>query len=284
MIMAAGLASRMKKIPEVGKIPPTLRDQALMRPKSMIGVGQNGRPFLEYILEEAFFAGINEVLIILNPKDEVTQPHVQTLEANGTFPNMAFRFARQHTPPNRAKPWGTADAVLQALEQTPDWQTERFLVCNADNLYSRRVLNLLATSSYPNLLPSYAFDALALPEERYQNLAIVKTDKEGFVTDLIEKPDDEAAKQYRREGFGVSMNVYALFAPDIWPFLKAAPFSPERNEKELPTAIRLLAQTKPHSVFTLPVAEPVPDLTGMEDLLVVQEKLAAFSSSSLRVA
>jgi len=67
-------------------------------------------------------------------------------------------------------------------------------------------------------------------------------------------------------------------------FLKAAPFSPERNEKELPTAIRLLAQTKPHSVFTLPVAEPVPDLTGMEDLLVVQEKLAAFSSSSLRVA
>lgn len=274
--MAAGMSSRMKKIPAGGNIPPELIEQARLRPKSMIGVGVDGRPFLEFLLAEVAAAGIQEVLLVLNPMDMVTQPHIRSMQTEGRFAGLIFRFAIQYIAPERIKPSGTADAVLQALVQTPDWQTERFLVCNADNLYSRKVLYLLANSPYPQVLPAYTFEALGLPEDRYRNLAIIKTDSEGYLTDLIEKPDEEAAQAYREAGFGVSMNAYALFAPDVLPFLTKVPYSPTRNEKELPAAIRLLAQTHPKSVQTILVAEPVPDLTGMEDLMVVREKLTQY--------
>jgi len=277
MIMAAGMSSRMKKMPVGGDIPPELIEQARLLPKSMIGVGVDGRPFLEYLITEVAAAGIREVLMVLNPMDTVTEPHIRAIQAEGRFLDLIFRFAIQYIAPERTKPSGTADAVLQALEQMPDWQTERFLVCNADNLYSRKVLSLLASSPYQQVLPAYTFEALGLPEDRYRNLAIIKTDAEGYVTDLIEKPDREAAQVYREAGFGVSMNAYALFAPTVLPFLRKVPYSPMRNEKELPVAIRLLIQTRPKAVQTILVAEPVPDLTGMEDLIAVREKLAQYN-------
>src|SRR5258707_13148374 len=51
VILAAGISSRMKQgIEDSGTIHPSLLRDEKMKPKAMIGVGENRAPFLDYLL------------------------------------------------------------------------------------------------------------------------------------------------------------------------------------------------------------------------------------------
>jgi NDP-sugar pyrophosphorylase family protein len=83
LIMAGGMSSRMKKTDGNSNLDEKLIEQANTLPKGMIGVGKDGRPFMDYLLYNAHRAGYNEVLILKNPKDTVTQPYYDQLVADG---------------------------------------------------------------------------------------------------------------------------------------------------------------------------------------------------------
>ena len=144
LIMAGGMSSRMKKNEGSDTLDSTLVQQANTLPKGMIGVGKDGRPFMDYLIYNAHKAGYDEVLILKNPKDQVTKPYYDKLVSDGKAWGMNFLYATQTIAPDREKPAGTADAIQQALEQTPQWKGDRFTVCNSDNLYSVNVLKLLS--------------------------------------------------------------------------------------------------------------------------------------------
>jgi glucose-1-phosphate thymidylyltransferase/glucose-1-phosphate adenylyltransferase len=220
-------------------------------------------------------AGYTEILLILNPADTVTKAHCDKLTAEGKVWGLSFCYATQLVPEGRTKPLGTADAVLQALEQNPDWQTARFMVCNSDNLYSVDVLQKVRECPHPNCFPNYNFDAMGFEFERYRMFGIVKTDEDGFLTALIEKPDEAQAQALKAANCGVSMNVFSFQGQDIMPYLQKVPLHPVRLEKELAGAVNLMAQENPKLIFTIPVSELVPDLTSKADISVVQAFLQA---------
>lgn len=277
LILAGGASSRMKKntenLPEVDSF---LIDQANSLTKGMIGVGQGGKSLIDYLLLNANLAGFTEVLLVLHPDDTVTQEYYEQLATTGRAWNMTFRFARQFILAGREKPAGTADALYQALFQNTEWQTGRFVVCNSDNLYSITALNLIWDCIYPNALISYDRDAMKFPQERISSFAIIKTDAEGFLEEIIEKPsDDDTSSILSSQGrLGVSMNLFVMDAATMFPILESTPFHPVRNEKELPTAVSLYGQKFGQGFFTIPLAEHVPDLTSKEDLRVVQDYLS----------
>ena len=266
----------MKKAMEGGLgLDERLVQQANTLPKGMIGVGEGGRPFLEYLLYNASKAGFREVLLLLNPKDVVTQEHFGKISAAGQTWGLTFSYARQQIPPDREKPLGTADAVQQALDQHPSWKVGTFVVCNSDNLYSTHVFKLLLDSPHPNALPAYNRATMGLPEEKIKSFALLRTDNEGFLQDIIEKPTEEEEREIRRVSgsLGISMNIFKFDAAFAYLYFVTEPLHPVRNEKELPGVVRTIARQHEKAVFTIPVAEPMPDLTSKADILTMRDYL-----------
>lgn len=275
LIMAGGMSSRMKKAEGTEALDSTLVEQANTLPKGMIGVGKDGRPFMDYLIYNAHRAGYTEVLILKNPKDHVTKPYYDQLVAENKAWGITFKYATQQIAPDREKPAGTADAIQQALEQTPEWKGERFTVCNSDNLYSVKVLTLLKENPVQNAVVSYESIALGVAPERVKAFAVIKADEEGYLVEIIEKPNDEQIESARDKNgkIGVNMNVFHFNYDDILEYVSKEPFNPVRNERELPSAVMKMASENQKKVITVPVEENVPDLTSKGDITIVQQYL-----------
>ncbi len=275
LIMAGGMSSRMKKNEGSDTLDSTLVQQANTLPKGMIGVGKDGRPFMDYLIYNAHKAGYDEVLILKNPKDQVTKPYYDKLVSDGKAWGMNFLYATQTIAPDREKPAGTADAIQQALEQTPQWKGDRFTVCNSDNLYSVNVLKLLSENPVPNIVVSYESVALGVEPERVKSFAVIKADADNYLVQIIEKPNDKQIESSRdlNGKIGVNMNVFHFNYDDILEYVLKEPFNPIRNERELPTAVMKMASENPKKVIIVAVEENVPDLTSKGDISVVQKYL-----------
>lgn len=274
LILAGGMSSRMKKdIEGLSALDPKLIQQANTLPKSMIGLGKGGRPFLDYVLHNAAQAGVKEVILMLNPKDTISQPHYETLVNEGKNWGLTFSFGRQYMAEGRTKPMGTSDAIEQALAQFPTWKNGRFIVCNGDNLYPTKAFKLLLETKHPNAMLDWNTDGYTV--ERIRNCAVVKKDEEGFLVDLVEKPNDEEWEIITKTmpRIGISWNIFSFSGSNLIPFLEKTPLHPVRNEKEIPVTVKLWASEKPKSIFAIQISDMIPDLNSKQDIADVMQAL-----------
>lgn len=276
VILAGGVSSRMKKaLASASNLDTRLKREVQEKSKAMIGVGAGSRPFLDYLLSNVAEAGYRNVLIVVGERDASIREYYEHTENAGRFPSLAISYAVQPIPPGREKPLGTADALLRALETAPSWRGERLTVCNSDNLYSTRALRLLLEDGHDNAMIDYDRSALRFELERIAAFAVIKKDAEAFLLDIIEKPSpEEIARAADANGrVGVSMNMWRFSYDLIFPSLESVPLNPVRQEKELPTAVKMMIERHPRAMFTIPVSEHVPDLTSPQDILRVKEEL-----------
>lgn len=276
VILAGGISSRMRKsITASNDVDARFAEEAVSKPKSMIGVGDGERPFLDYLLLNARKVGYRDVVIVVGEADDVIRNHYGTKERENDFHGLSISYAVQKIPEGRSKPMGTADALLQALLFRKDWKGEKFTVCNSDNLYSVRALKLMIDSPYPNALIDYDRSALEFPQERIEKFAVTLKDKKNFLLDILEKPSPADIKKARgKDGMiGVSMNIFRMDYDMILPCLEQVPEHPTRKEKELPAAVIMMVNKHPKSCYAFPLEEHVPDLTQMKDIVVVQKYL-----------
>ena len=273
IILAGGASSRMKKS-EDASLSSEMMEQANSRSKALILL--NDRPMLDYLLYQAKQAGIKEIILVISPKGELFKEYYGTVEAGNSFHGLSISYAVQHIPEDREKPFGTADAVFQALEYFPSLKMKEFLVCNCDNLYSIQAIKALRECSDSNALINYDRDSLEYPTERIARFALTKTDAQEFLEDIIEKPESTAMERFRDDLgiFRVSMNIFKFDGRQFYDYLKNCPIHPERKEKELPTALLQMVADDPKAVKTIPMAEHVPDLTGKNDIKVMNAYLA----------
>lgn len=275
IILAGGASSRMKKEASLQNLSTEEIQQANERSKGLIGVGPNGRPLLDYLLLNAKKAGYKNIYIIIGEQGELFKEFYGSKNINNDFYGLNISFATQYVPKDRVKPFGTADALYQAIEQYPELNTQFYSVCNSDNLYSVKALLALRETDSPNAFISYDRDAMEFPAERISRFAIAKLDKKNQLLDILEKPSADSIEEYKdSEGkLRVSMNAFKFDGTILYPYLKNCPVHPERDEKELPTV--LLNSIKDHSNITLgiPFSEHVPDLTAKEDIIEVKEYL-----------
>src|SRR5258708_15375713 len=138
VVLAGGISSRMKQH-SPNLLDADLKKDAETKSKAMIGVGEGKRPFLDYLLRNIFRAGYDDAVIVVNDRDTMIREYYLTSGATGKkkwFEGLKISFAVQTIPPQRNKPLGTADALLEALLSKPEWKGKNFTVCNSDNLYS----------------------------------------------------------------------------------------------------------------------------------------------------
>jgi len=276
VILAGGVSSRMKKAVNPGEnVDTRLINEADNKEKSMIGVGSDRRPFLDYLLFNARESGYNDIVIVISEKSNAIKEHYGKKDSDNEFHGLNISYAVQRIPVGRVKPLGTADALYQALNVKKEWSGNKFTVCNSDNLYSQTALKLMLDSQHPNALIDYDRDALRFESERIEAFAVIAKDEDHYVTDIIEKPTQaqvEAAKEDDGR-IGVSMNIFSFSYDQILPYLKVVPLHPIRKEKEIPTALKMIITEHPKSVYAYPLSEHVPDLTSKTDISIVQKYL-----------
>ena len=276
LIMAGGASSRMKKSLASTSLETEVRNKAQQLHKSLIPLGPKGEPLLYYLIKNAINAGYNSIYLITSEENQGFKDFLNQKKQEGVFTEINFYFAPQSIPKGREKPLGTADAVQQALAQYPELRKTTFTVCNGDNLYSTLVFERLATPrKVPHALISYARSGLRFPDERIAKFAVMNIDSAGFLKEIIEKPDPSLVEQYRDQSgeLRVSMNIFSFEGGALYPYLVKCPLHPQRDEKELPEALRLMNQETPRQTICLPVKEHLPDLTSAEDISIFSKEL-----------
>ncbi|MFA8344252.1 MAG: sugar phosphate nucleotidyltransferase [Rhodothermaceae bacterium] len=273
VILAGGISSRMKKSVETDSaIDKKFLQEAESKSKSMISVGNNGRPFLDYLLYNICESGYQNALIVIGEKDNAMKEYYSDKKV---FPELNIKFAVQHIPSDRVKPFGTADALFQGLSAVPEWKDESFTVMNSDNLYSQNALKTLLCSEHSNAMIDYDAEGFQFSGDRVKAYAVTVRDENNFLADIIEKPsEDQIISSRDKDGVTrVSMNIFKLKYNMIFDYLKNCPVNPVRNEKELPTAIKNMLKEYPKSLYCYPVSEHVPDLTNKDDIIPTKKYL-----------
>ncbi|PQJ77662.1 sugar phosphate nucleotidyltransferase [Polaribacter porphyrae] len=275
IILAGGMSSRMKKPSSSNKVSKEDENQANNRSKSLIRVGNEGRPLLDYLLYNAKKAGYKNIYIVINEKGKLFKELYGHQKENNKFNGLLISFAIQYIPKDRVKPFGTADAVLQTLEQFPHLKKVKFTVCNSDNLYSETSLSTLRKTSHKNAFISYDREALEFPLEKIYSFAIVNLNHNNTLKAIIEKPTLDEAKNYTDKNgkTRVSMNLFKMDGKTVYPYLKNCPVHPVRNEKEIPTVVLDVSKNTDNAFFGIPLSEHVPDLTAKDDIVIIKAYL-----------
>ncbi len=269
LIMAGGASSRMKRSLGKSKLSESEKKIAQSVHKSLIPIGREQKPIIFHLISNAVAVGYSDIYLITSPENEAFQKHIGKEKSHNTYAGAQIHFVIQYIPKDREKPLGTADAIEQALKQYPELQNQTFTICNGDNLYSRDVFEqLLKERKAPNALISYARSALNFSDERLVSFAILDIDSQGYLKAIIEKPNSKTIEKYRDHlgEIRVSMNIFSFFGKQLYPYLKDCPIHPERNEKELPEAIKLLNENEPNQIKCFGIKEHILDLTSAEDI------------------
>jgi glucose-1-phosphate adenylyltransferase len=271
IILAGGASSRMKKENKFS-LDNNLKNQANSRSKALISLDGSGRPVLDYLLYNAKQAGYKKIYLIVGEEHNLFKAFYGHKTYGNMFHGLRIHYAIQYIPKNRTKPFGTADALIQAVDQYPELVKSTYTVCNSDNLYSVEALKALRVSKYSNALISYDRDGLNFSLEKILRFALILTDEDGFLHDIVEKPNSENIEYYK-DSLGklrVSMNIFKFDGTMFTNYLINCPVNQNRNEKELPTALLNMVKEQPKSVFGIPISEHIPDLTSKDDIEIVK--------------
>ncbi len=275
IILAGGASSRMKKSMASNNLSEEEIKNANTNSKSLLTFGKNNRPILDFLLLNAEKAGYTNIIIIISEDGGAFKDFYGQETRNNKHKSLSISYATQYVPEDRIKPFGTADAVLQAMLQYSNLQKEAFTVCNSDNLYSVKALQSLAETSAANAFISYDREGLQFPMEKIERFALTLLDANSHIKNIIEKPESNMVSDYTDASgkLRVSMNIFKFTGEQIFSFLKNCPVNVLRNEKELPTAILNMCKEDSFYMKGIPFNEHVPDLTSKEDIAIMKTYL-----------
>ena len=267
VVLAAGMSSRMKKSVD-SNIDFSKANEANNKSKSLITFGN--KPFIYFLLKNILDAGFETVIMVVGKDFNDFKNQIDDLKLPS---KIEVKYAIQKIPIDRVKPFGTADAVSQTMQQLPELQKTSFCVCNSDNLYSSSSLKLIRENSFENAVLAYDRDSLDFPKERVSSFSILMMDTEFNLVNFIEKPTPEQVSENLDENgkIRVSMNIFKFNGNQSFDFIKNCPINPLRNEKELPSALVNMISEDGLYMRGIPIAEHVPDLTSKADINTIQK-------------
>ncbi len=223
VILAAGKGTRMLPLTKT-------------MPKVLIPI--NGKPFLQYVIENVRQAGYTELAIVVGHLKEKIAAFLKQNKIKATL--IEQKELR-----------GTGDAVLQARKFTGK---DNFLIYYGDNLISAQDLKSMPLSDGFNYTGG-------IEVEHPENYGVL-VEKNGFLQEIKEKPKDFVSNL-------INPGLYK-FTPEIFSALEKVTVSP-RGEIELTDAVTILAKQRKVKVIRL--RDYWLDLGTKDDVRKVEEFL-----------
>ena len=219
------------------------------------------RPFLDYVLSTLADAGYKNVCLVVGPEhDRIRDYYGNELATT----RLEISFAVQ------AEPLGTADAVL-AAEAFADG--EDMVALNSDNYYPLEALRALRELNGAGAAMFSRKSLLAnsnISPERVRSSAVAHIGADGFLHDILEKPDEETLNSLP-EPLYVSKNCWR-FTPKIFEACRKIEKS-SRGEFELPDAVRYAMEELGERFRIVPAEGMVLDLSYRSDIREVTRRL-----------
>lgn len=157
-------------IPLAGK-GTRLRPHTMTTPKPLVHVA--GRPVMSYILDELRELGVDEVVFVVGYLEGVVRDYIAR-----EYPEFTSHFVVQEVQD------GTAGAIALA----EPWADEDLLIVFVDTLFEADLKLARA------LDPKWAGVIWAKEVEDYQRFGVIVTDGEGYMRQIVEKPQDPISK------------------------------------------------------------------------------------------
>ncbi|MFC5283370.1 nucleotidyltransferase family protein [Pedobacter alpinus] len=215
LILAAGMASRYGSM------------------KQIDGFGPNGETIIDYSIYDAIKAGFGKVTFIIREEfldsfkgifDPKLAGKVETDYVFQTFDLKKYGISEEI---ERAKPWGTGHAVLEASKQI----NEPFCVINADDYYGyeafKNMADFLTTEAEANKYSIVGYKiGNTLSENGSVSRGVCNTDANGNMSEINERTKvyaKDGGIVYEEDGIEspleattpVSMNFWG-FTPDVF--------------------------------------------------------------------
>ena len=273
--MAAGASSRMKKPTIDNSLSSEKVKEANNKSKALIEFGKKSIPFISYLLKNIIYSGFKNIYIATCENDTYFRKNFQDILKIDLSKSNIF-FSIQYIPINRKKPFGTADAILQTMNQFPELKNNLFCVCNGDNLYSKQALIKIRKTKFKNAFIAYDREGLKFSKKRISSFAIAKIDNKNFLIDIIEKPDKQMVNK-SKDSLGkirVSMNLFKFDGEICYTFFKNCRVNNTRNEKEIPDVLKKMIVDNKKNIKALLMNDDVLDLTSKNDIIGLHKHLS----------
>jgi len=263
VILARGLGTRMQKLDSSVELTEEQAAVAKTGVKAMIPID---RPFLDYVISALADASYRRICLVIGPENDEIRNYYASLDCR----RVNIEFAIQ------TKPLGTSDAVA-AAEKFAD--EDDFCVINSDNYYPVEVLRALHELDGPGLAAfdrDVLIDDSNIPAERIEKFAIIKTDSDGYLTKIIEKPAPSVIASVPKPIF-VSMNCWRLNSAIFTACRSISPS--ERGELELTDAVQYAIDNLGQRFRVAKISAPVLDMSSRRDIKSVSDALAGVEVS-----
>src|SRR5215470_14535970 len=217
VVLAAGMGSRYGGI------------------KQIQGFGPGGETLMDYSIYDAIRSGFKKIVFVIRKQFADDFKRVVQLLLNDrveieyVYQEMDSFTEGVTIPEERKKPWGTAHAVLCAMEAVK----EPFAVINADDFYGydafRKAGNFLESQCNPDRYAILGYNLLqTLSEHGSVNRGVCQLDKDGNLSSIIERInvsmkdgkvicDDDKEPKELPLNTSVSMNFWC-FHPSIFEY------------------------------------------------------------------
>ncbi len=279
LILAAGMASRYGSM------------------KQIDGFGPNGETIIDYSIYDAIKAGFGKVTFIIkeefldNFKSIFDAKLAGKIETDYVFQTFDLKKYGIDKEIERAKPWGTGHAILEAKNQVH----EPFCVINADDYYGyeafKNMVDFLTTEAKENKYSIVGYKiGNTLSENGSVSRGVCKTDANGNMTEI-----NERTKVYAKDGgivyeedgkespldasTPVSMNFWG-FTPDVFEvteklFVEFAAKNEDSPKSEffIPLIADHLIQNNIATFKVIPTDAKWFGVTYKEDKEIVQENI-----------
>jgi len=242
LILAAGMASRYGSMKQVD------------------GFGPNGETIIDYSIYDAIKAGFGKVSFII--REEFAEPFKAIFE-----PKLAGRIETDYVYQSfdlkpfgidkeieRAKPWGTAHAVLAARNQV----NEPFCVINADDFYGydsfEKMAKFLTTEVADDKysLIGYQIDK-TLSDYGSVSRGVCKVDENGNMVEVNERTQvyfkDGGKVVYEEGGVETELSTDTRVSMNFWGFTPAVFKQSEQMFRDFVAA----NENNPKSEFFIPL-------------------------------
>jgi NDP-sugar pyrophosphorylase family protein len=217
VVLAAGMGSRYGSI------------------KQIQGFGPAGETLMDYSIFDALRVGFNKIVFIIRrdfAEDfrQIFEPRLRDrTDMQYVYQEMDSFTEGLQIPEERKKPWGTAHAVLCAMEKVK----EPFAVINADDFYGRdafeKAQNFLLSECTADRFAIIGYDLMkTLSGNGTVNRGVCSVDSEGNLASIVERinvglkdgkvicDDGKEPKELSRDT-SVSMNFWC-FHPSIFGY------------------------------------------------------------------
>jgi NDP-sugar pyrophosphorylase family protein len=281
LILAAGMASRYGSMKQVD------------------GFGPNGETIIDYSIYDAIQAGFGKISFIIREEfadtfKSIFEPKLAgRVETDYVFQSFDLKPFGIDKEIERAKPWGTAHAVLSARNQI----NEPFCVINADDYYGadsfKKMAEFLTTEASDNqyALMGYQIDK-TLSDYGSVSRGVCEVNAEGNMTEVNERTEvyfkedgsiaykDATGEHPLKNDTRVSMNFWG-FTPAVFqqsaPMFRAFVENNQENPKAeffIPLVADNLIKSSVASFKVIPTSSKWFGVTYKEDKPIVQKSIS----------